>query len=262
MRTLWRLRIPERKSESVISSQRIEAENRIAAFYEENVRRRGEGNTATPTLEEIASFFTIPLDALIQCLNGLGPEVQLLMTALSLGTSSIGDILLSRIRRCVMEKHGNNVEIDATKSTSTSKTKKDSTIPGVYRLVFPDMTTLPKSDDRTPRHVVTTSNSTTQTNEEAKIASKNNRETKSSSTMFESAVSSMTAEQMSVELLGSVANLAHLVVSRGSSSQQRIFSVCPRVPKHSRLSQCCWVKLGIVYANDSQTRCRAAPLHF
>ena len=114
----------KKESESVISSQRIEAENRIAAFYEENVRRRGEGNTATPTLEEIASFFTIPLDALIQCLNGLGPEVQLLMTALSLGTSSIGDILLSRIRRCVMEKHGNNVEIDATKSTSTSKPKK------------------------------------------------------------------------------------------------------------------------------------------
>ena len=76
----------KKESESVISSQRIEAENRIAAFYEENVRRRGEGNTATPTLEEIASFFTIPLDALIQCLNGMGPEVQLLMTALSLGT--------------------------------------------------------------------------------------------------------------------------------------------------------------------------------
>ena len=93
----------KKESESVISSQRIEAENRIAAFYEENVRRRGEGNTATPTLEEIASFFTIPLDALIQCLNGLGPEVQLLMTALSLGTSSIGDILLLRNRRCVME---------------------------------------------------------------------------------------------------------------------------------------------------------------
>ena len=227
----------KKESESVISSQRIEAENRIAAFYEENVRRRGEGNTATPTLEEIASFFTIPLDALIQCLNGLGPEVQLLMTALSLGTSSIGDILLSRIRRCVMEKHGNNVEIDATKSTSTSKTKKDSTIPGVYRLVFPDMTTLPKSDDRTPRHVVTTSNSTTQTNEEAKIASKNNRETKSSSTLFESVVSSMTAEQMSVELLGSVANLAHLVVSRGSFvTTENIFCMSTRPETFSALA--------------------------
>ena len=79
------------KRVGVISSQRIEAENRIAALFEENVRRRGEESTTSsaenPTLEEIASFFKIPLDALIQCLNGLGPEVQLLMTALSLGTS-------------------------------------------------------------------------------------------------------------------------------------------------------------------------------
>ena len=82
-----------KKNRRCVSSQRIEAENRIAAFYEENVRRRGEGNTATPTLGS-CKLFTIPLDALIQCLNGLGPEVQLLMTALSLGTSSIGDILL------------------------------------------------------------------------------------------------------------------------------------------------------------------------
>ena len=117
------------------------------------------------------------------------------------------------------------------------------------------MTTLPKSDDRTPRHVVTTSNSTTQTNEEAKIVSKNNRETKSSSTLFESAVSSMTAEQMSVELLGSVANLAHLVVSRGSFVTTEIFLYVhtsrnilgPRNAAKSNLGSC---------ANDSQTRCR------
>ena len=78
----------KKKSEILISSHRVQAENRIAAFYEENVRRRGEGNVATPTLEEIASFFKIPLDALIRCLNSLGPEVQLLITALSLGVYS------------------------------------------------------------------------------------------------------------------------------------------------------------------------------
>ena len=136
-----------------------------------------------------------------------------------------------------MEKHGN--KFDTIQSTSNPKSKKDSTIPGVYRLVFPDMTTttLPKSDDRTPRHVVTTSNSTTQTNEEAKIASKNNRETKSSSTLFESAVSSMTAEQMSVELLGSVANLAHLVVSRGSFvTTENIFCMSTRPETFSALA--------------------------